>query len=64
MHIDHSVRFIQRRFPLILNAKPLDVSYDFHFVFQWACAVMRSRYTVPPGKMAPVGLEPSETIDT
>ena len=35
---------LQRRFPFLLNASPIHIPYDFLFVFQWASAVMRSRY--------------------
>ena len=35
---------LQRRFPFILNARPLSGTDDFMFAFQWASARMRSRY--------------------
>jgi hypothetical protein len=37
---------LQRRFPFLLNAKPIPVPWDYMFTFQWAVASVRSRYAL------------------
>ena len=40
---------LQRRFPFILNARPIPASWEYMFTFQWSVASMRSRYAFPFG---------------
>jgi hypothetical protein len=37
---------LQRRFPFILNARPISTSWDYMFTFQWSVASMQCRYTL------------------
>jgi len=38
---------LQRRFPFILNAKPIRIPWDYMFTFQWTVASVRRRYALP-----------------
>jgi hypothetical protein len=38
---------LQRRFPFILNARPIPASWEYMFTFQWSVASTRSRYALP-----------------
>jgi hypothetical protein len=38
---------LQRRFPFLLNAKPIRIPWDFMFTLQWSVAAMRARYAFP-----------------
>ncbi len=39
--------WLQRHFPFVFNARPVRVSWDYLFAFQWSMASMRSRYLIP-----------------
>ena len=38
---------LQRRFPFILNARPLPVPFPFGFIFQWSFSLLKDRYRLP-----------------
>lgn len=51
--------FLQRRFPFVLNAKPIRIPWDFMFTFQWTVATMRSRYAFPEPQSGQSGAKSS-----
>lgn len=49
--------FLQRRFPFVLNARPIATTWDYMFTFQWAVAAMQSRYAMTAAE-APSNADP------